>query len=175
VVQVNAADSVVDIGDQRVMVAVSGQGERVLEVGVGVGDSAGVEADPAGQVVQVGQVDPQRGRDPVTGLGSEKLVAPGQVVEHGGVTATAAVAVVAVPARAGRDYQVLNLGHADPSGIVRRVRFGCCHDGLPVPDRGWATDRQPVQFGTAGVLPTQLFGVLAVMGELVVVMVPPWR
>lgn len=33
----------------------------------------------------------------------------------------------------------------------------------------------PVQFGTAGTLPTQLLGVLAVMGELVVVMVPPWR
>jgi hypothetical protein len=33
----------------------------------------------------------------------------------------------------------------------------------------------PVQLGTAGVLPTQLLGVLAVMGELVVVMVPPWR
>lgn len=34
---------------------------------------------------------------------------------------------------------------------------------------------QPVQLGTAGTLPTQLLGVLAVMGELVVVMVPPWR
>jgi hypothetical protein len=36
-------------------------------------------------------------------------------------------------------------------------------------------DAQPVQLGTAGVLPTQLFGVLAVIGELVVVMVPPMR
>ena len=34
---------------------------------------------------------------------------------------------------------------------------------------------QPVQLGTAGALPTQLFRVLAVMGEVVVVMVPPWR
>jgi hypothetical protein len=34
---------------------------------------------------------------------------------------------------------------------------------------------QPVQLGTAGVLPTQLFGVLALIGELVVVMVPPTR
>jgi hypothetical protein len=33
----------------------------------------------------------------------------------------------------------------------------------------------PVQFGTAGTLPTQLLGVLAVMGAEVVVMVPPWR
>jgi hypothetical protein len=32
---------------------------------------------------------------------------------------------------------------------------------------------QPVQLGTAGLLPTQLFGVLAVIGELVVVIVPP--
>jgi hypothetical protein len=39
---------------------------------------------------------------------------------------------------------------------------------------GWCGG-QPVQLGTAGTLPTQLFGVLAVMGELVVVMVPPWR
>jgi hypothetical protein len=34
---------------------------------------------------------------------------------------------------------------------------------------------QPVQLGTAGTLPTQLLMVLAVIGELVVVMVPPWR
>ncbi|SES07642.1 hypothetical protein SAMN05216188_12157 [Lentzea xinjiangensis] len=33
----------------------------------------------------------------------------------------------------------------------------------------------PVQLGTAGVLPTQLFGALALIGELVVVMVPPTR
>jgi hypothetical protein len=31
---------------------------------------------------------------------------------------------------------------------------------------------QPVQLGTAGELPTQLFGMLALIGELVVVMVP---
>ena len=34
---------------------------------------------------------------------------------------------------------------------------------------------QPVQLGTAGTLPTQLFGVLAVIGVLVVVMVPLCR
>jgi hypothetical protein len=32
-----------------------------------------------------------------------------------------------------------------------------------------------VQWGTAGVLPMQLFGVLALIGELLVIMVPPWR
>jgi hypothetical protein len=34
---------------------------------------------------------------------------------------------------------------------------------------------QPVQLGTAGTLPTQLLGVLALIAVLVVVMVPPWR
>src|SRR3954447_18080804 len=33
----------------------------------------------------------------------------------------------------------------------------------------------PVQLGTAGALPTQLFTRLALIGALVVVMVPPWR
>ncbi len=47
----------------------------------------------------------------------------------------------------------------------------------PASRRGsWRSDGgHPVQLGTAGTLPTQLLGVLAVMGELVVVMVPPWR
>lgn len=104
VVQVNAADSVVDVGDERVVAVVPGQGQRVLEVTVRVGDLAGVEADPARQVVQVGHGDPQSGGDPVAGLRSEELVPPGQVVEHGGVTATAAVAVVVGPPRAGDGF-----------------------------------------------------------------------
>jgi len=34
---------------------------------------------------------------------------------------------------------------------------------------------QPVQLGTAGELPTQLVGVLALIGEVFVVIVPPER
>jgi hypothetical protein len=60
VVQMHAADPVMDIGDQPIVACFAGQFQRGAEVVVGGTEPPAVERRPPSQIVQVGKGDSQR-------------------------------------------------------------------------------------------------------------------
>jgi hypothetical protein len=72
---------------------------------------------------------------------------------------------------------VISMGpESDVAGGSRAARLpGPPEEGPPVGGPCALDGRQLTQLGTAGELPTQLFALLPVIGEVVIVMMPPLR